>query len=288
MKTIDRVLSAPKSAWVGNGFPVRSMFDYIALGDEVSPFLLLDYTVPVDFEPSAIPRGVEARAHRGFEVVTLVYQGEIEHRDSTGYTGLTGPGDVEWMTVASGLVHEESHSTTFTRTGGRLELVQLWVNLPAKYKTAPPSHQAILHSQIPAASLPGASGVLRVIAGEYGGHRGPARTFSPLDVWDVHLDAGSKTTFSLPQNRRAIVVLMLGQMTLCGQITLKGVQVALLGREDVSFSIVAHQDSTFLVLSGDPLNEPVVGAGPFVMNTVDQILTARRDLQNGKFGQIAR
>ncbi len=198
MKKILGIYSSPKQHWVGDGFPVRTLFSYDSLGKHTSPFLMLDYAGPADFTPTQRPRGVGQHPHRGFETVTIVYQGELEHRDSTGSGGRIGPGDVQWMTAASGILHEEFHSDEFTRSGGTLEMVQLWVNLPAKDKLAEPGYQTLLDRDIPLVRLPDAAGSLRLIAGEYAGHKGPARTFTPMDVWDIRLNAGKSVALNLP------------------------------------------------------------------------------------------
>src|SRR6266850_2935636 len=202
--------------WVGDGFPVRTLFAYPNLGQVLSPFLLLDYAAPTTFEPSARARGVGQHPHRGFETVTIVYEGEVEHRDSTGAGGKIGPGDVQWMTAASGILHEEFHSRDFTRTGGTLEMVQLWVNLPAKNKMAAPVYQTLLAADIPSVELPDRAGRVRVIAGEFDGHRGPARTFTPMDVCDVRLNAGQPAEFTLPEGRTLALVVLKGAVLVNG------------------------------------------------------------------------
>ena len=190
MKALRQIHRSSATHMVGDGFPVRSVFGYNDLGQKLSPFLLLDYAEPHEFAPSDKPRGVESHPHRGFETVTVVYQGEVEHRDSSGGGGLIGPGDVQWMTAASGLVHEEMHSREFTRRGGTMEMVQLWVNLPAKEKSAPPGYQTLLAADIPNVALPDNGGTVRVIAGEFRSAKGPARTFTPINLWDIQLLAG--------------------------------------------------------------------------------------------------
>jgi redox-sensitive bicupin YhaK (pirin superfamily) len=204
------VYSSPRPHWVGDGFPVRSMFSHDSHGDHVSPFLLLDFAGPADFPPAERPRGVGEHPHRGFETVTIVYQGELEHRDSTGSGGRIGPGDVQWMTAASGVLHEEFHSRDFTRKGGTLEMVQLWVNLPAKDKNAPAAYQTLLNEDIPQVALPGAAGAIRVIAGDYAGHRGPARTFTPINVWDLRLQRDDAVELPLPEGHTALLVVLRG------------------------------------------------------------------------------
>jgi len=182
MRRVLGIYNGSRPHWVGDGFPVRTIFSHESLGRHISPFLMLDYAAPTTFEPATRPRGVGQHPHRGFETVTIVYAGELEHRDSTGAGGRIGPGDVQWMTAASGIVHEEFHSEKFTREGGTLEMAQLWVNLRARDKNAPAGYQTLLNRDIPSTPLPGDAGLVRVIAGTYAGHAGPARTFSPMDV----------------------------------------------------------------------------------------------------------
>src|SRR5690606_34786693 len=203
MKAIQGVYDAPPLHWVGDGFPVRSLFSYRNHGKQLSPFLLLDYAGPADFVPAEQPRGVEQHPHRGFETVTIVYHGEVAHRDSTGQGGGIGPGDVQWMTARSGIPHEEFHSESFTRAGGRVEMVQLVVSLPAKDRMTAPHYQAILKADIPVVMLPEEAGIVRVIAGNYQGHAGPARTFTSMNVWDLRLHQGKSAELSLPEGWNA-------------------------------------------------------------------------------------
>jgi redox-sensitive bicupin YhaK (pirin superfamily) len=273
--------------WVGDGFLVRSIFSYDGLGREkLSPFLMLDYAAPRNFEPATERRGVGEHPHRGFETVTIVYQGELEHRDSAGNGGRIGPGDVQWMTAASGVVHEEFHSEKFTRAGGPMEMMQLWVNLPAKDKMSPPRYQTLLDAEIPSVSLPDGAGRVRVIAGEFGGHKGPAQTFTPINVWDLRLNAGKTATLSTPEGHTTAVIPMLGRAMLNGAQAAGESQLAILDREGGEFTIGVESDATLLVLSGQPLNEPVVGYGPFVMTSDREIAQAIRDYQSGRFGRL--
>lgn len=287
MKKILGVYSAPRQHWVGDGFPVRSMFSYDSHGQHLSPFLLLDYAGPAKFEPAARPRGVGQHPHRGFETVTIVFEGEVEHRDSTGAGGRIGPGDVQWMTAASGILHEEFHSRDFTRTGGMLEMVQLWVNLPAKDKMAAPRYQTLLDRDIPSVDLPDGAGKLRVIAGDYAGHRGPAQTFTSMDVWDVRLRQGHPAGFEVPKGRTLALVVLRGTVLVNGTQIVSDSQMALLDRKGNDVLLEAKSDATVLLLSGEPIDEPVVGYGPFVMNSAEEINQAITDFNEGRFGQIA-
>lgn len=286
MRNVHGVYSAPRQHWVGDGFPVRSLFSHDRHGEHVSPFLLLDYAGPATFAPTERPRGVGVHPHRGFETVTIVYDGEVEHRDSTGRGGVIGPGDVQWMTASAGILHEEFHSEAFTRKGGTLEMVQLWVNLPAKDKDAEPGYQALLDRDIPSVDLPEKAGRLRVIAGEYEGSRGPARTFTPINVWDLRMTKGGSTSLSLPEGHTVAIVVLKGQVRVNGSAAMREADLALLDRKGGEFTVDADSDATLLVLSGEPIDEPVVMHGPFVMNTVDEIRQAMVDFQRGKFGAI--
>ncbi len=285
MKNVRAIYKAPDQHWVGDGFPVRSLFSYARQAEQVSPFLLLDYAGPMEFEPSDQARGVGVHPHRGFETVTIVYEGEVAHRDSTGAGGTIGPGDVQWMTAASGVVHEEFHSEDFTRQGGTLEMVQLWVNLPAADKMSAPRYQDILSRDIPSAELPDEAGVVRVIAGEFDGNKGPATTYSPLDVWDVRLKLGHQANFSFPEGHTLQIIALHGSVSINGE-TVNETEFASFEREGKEVTITASDDATLLVLSGEPIDEPVVGHGPFVMNTQEEIRQAMRDYGSGKFGQL--
>ncbi|MGA9422968.1 MAG: pirin family protein [Rhodanobacteraceae bacterium] len=287
MKKILGVYSAPERHWVGDGFPVRSMFSYDSHGRHLSPFLLLDYASPFAFEPAARPRGVGAHPHRGFETVTIVYQGEVEHRDSTGAGGRIGPGDVQWMTAGSGIVHEEFHSREFTRSGGTMEMVQLWVNLPARDKMSEPGYQTLLDRDIPSVELPDGAGKVRVIAGQYGGHRGPAKTFTPIDVWDVHLKQRHSAAFTVAQGRTLALIVLHGSVEVNGSEIAREAQMVMFDRNGEKVSLEANSDATVLLLSGEPIDEPIVGYGPFVMNSQEQIRQAFADYQSGRMGGIA-
>ncbi len=272
--------------WVGDGFPVRSVFDYNGLGRELSPFLLLDYAAPHVFAPGEERRGVGAHPHKGFETVTVAYQGELEHRDSSGGGGTIGPGDVQWMTAGKGIVHEEFHSAAFTRTGGTLQMVQLWVNLPAKHKTAAPGYQTLSSAQIPGVSLPENAGVVRVIAGEYAGAKGPARTFTPIQLWDVHLRAGAAVELPLAEGHTTALLVQSGRVVLEGERAAGEGDLAIYHRAGNGLTLQATADTRLLVMSGEPIAEPIVGHGPFVMNSRAEILQAFEDYELGKMGEL--
>ena len=286
MKKVQGVYSAPSSHWVGDGFPVRSIFSYQVHGKRMSPFLLLDYAGPADFAAAERPRGVGTHPHRGFETVTVVYKGEVAHRDSTGRGGVIGPGDVQWMTAGAGILHEEFHSEAFTASGGELEMVQLWVNLPAKHKMTRPDYQAIADRDIPEVALANNAGYLRVIAGNYDGHAGPARTFTPMNVWDLRPHQGGMAQFDLPDGWTTAVVVLHGTVMLNDDTIAREGQIAMFDREGTGVAIEANNDAVVLLLSGEPIDEPIVGYGPFVMNSREEIEQAMRDYQSGRFGAI--
>jgi redox-sensitive bicupin YhaK (pirin superfamily) len=273
--------------WVGDGFPVRSLFSSNTLGAHISPFLLLDYAGPHVFEPTKQRRGVGEHPHRGFETVSIVYDGEVEHRDSAGNGGVIGPGDVQWMTAAGGIIHEEYHSPGFAKTGGPFRMIQLWVNLPAKHKMAPGGYQAIQNADIPVVSLPGEAGEARIIAGDYRGTKGPASTFTPINVWDLRLKADADLTLDLPTGHTAMIVVLTGHVTIGGGQEAGEAEVVLLDREGGEVDIHADGDARLLLLTGEPIDEPVVGYGPFVMNSEAEIRTAIDDFNSGRFGQMA-
>ncbi|SIO33600.1 hypothetical protein SAMN05444166_3882 [Singulisphaera sp. GP187] len=285
MKKLVAVNREADAHWVGNGFPVRTLFSVQTLEAWISPFLMLDYAGPAEFPPSDEPRGVGEHPHRGFETVTIVYQGELEHRDSAGNHGKIGPGDVQWMTAASGVVHEEWHEQAFTKQGGILEMVQLWVNLPAKDKMSPPRYQEILDRQIPVVDLDGA-GTVRVIAGAFQGTKGPANTFTPLNVWDVRLNAGHRLELEFPAGSTTLLLALKGKAMINGVEPIGEAELAVFDREPGAVTVEAEDDATLLVMSGEPIDEPVVSYGPFVMNTQAEIRQAISDYQSGKMGHL--
>lgn len=286
MKTILGIHRSPHAHWVGDGFPVRSLFTYDNLASRISPFLLLDYAGPHDFAPTQARRGVGQHPHRGFETVTIVYQGELEHRDSTGAGGLIGPGDVQWMTAANGIIHEEFHSPDFARSGGTLEMVQLWVNLPARDKRAAAGYQTLLAGDIPVVALDGDAGRLRVIAGDYHGQHGPARTFTAMDVWDLRLNAGAALQLPVAAGRNAALVVLRGNVRINSEREAGPSSLVLLDREGVDVAVEALDGASVLLLSGEPIDEPIVGYGPFVMNSQAEIAESFDDFHAGRFGQM--
>jgi redox-sensitive bicupin YhaK (pirin superfamily) len=289
-KSVKKLRCIQRSAdrhWVGDGFPVRTLFSYPNLGPVLSPFLLLDYAGPMEFPPTDQRLGVGEHPHRGFETVTIVYAGGVEHRDSSGGGGSIGPGDVQWMTAGSGLVHEEFHGREFARRGGLFEMVQLWVNLPGKDKMAPPRYQGILSSQIPVVSLPNDQGTVRVIAGEFAGARGPAKTFTPIHVWDLRLASDQRLDLAVPNGYTTVLVVLTGTVHVHGSEAIEAAEVGLFDRAGETIRIDSANSATALLLGGEPIDEPIVGSGPFVMTTPEEIRQAMADYQNGKMGRLS-
>lgn len=286
MKTLSRIVGQASAHWVGDGFPVRNLLDIGRDAVQASPFLMLDFAGPHTFAPGSARRGVGQHPHRGFETVTIVYQGEVEHRDTAGNHGTVGPGDVQWMTAAAGVLHQEFHSQTFTANGGVLEMVQLWVNLPARAKMSAPRYQTLLDAQIPQRDLPDGAGSVRVIAGDYGDARGPAQTTTPMSVVDVRVKAGTRTTLHAPDGWTAALAVLHGRVRIDGQVV-DAARLAHFSRSDADVVVEAEQDSVLLWLAGEPLNEPIAHYGPFVMNTRAELQQAIEDFNSGKFGVMA-
>lgn len=286
MKKLAFIQRNNERHWVGDGFPVRSIFSYHDFSRELSPFLLLDYAGPHMFPPTEQRRGVGAHPHRGFETVTIVYSGELEHRDSSGAGGSIGPGDVQWMTAAAGLVHEEFHAPEFAKRGGPFEVIQLWVNLAAKDKKAPPAYQSLSNAQIPRVDLPSDTGYVRIIAGNYQGTQGPAHTFSPMNLWDIRLKADRPAEFRVPAGWTTALFVLSGRVRLPSGETVGAAELAVFDREQETFALEALEDTKLLLLNGQPIDEPVVGHGPFVMNTAAEIDQAMVDYRNGRMGRL--
>jgi len=286
-RSVLRVDAPPPMHWVGDGFPVRSLFSYVDDPASTSPFLLLDYAAPMEFEPTRDRRGVGPHPHRGFETVTLAYAGEIEHRDSAGHRGSIGPGDVQWMTAGSGVLHEELQSRAFGRRGGVLEMAQVWVNLPAKDKRTAPRYQDLTAATIPVVDLPEGAGRVRVIAGEVGGRAGPAKTWSPIQMWDVHVEPRRTARLKLPDGHTALLLVRRGPIVVGDAVRVDAEHLVRLSRTGGGFRVGAADAAVdVLVLAGAPIDEPVVGHGPFVMNTWEEITRAIHDVQAGRMGTL--
>jgi redox-sensitive bicupin YhaK (pirin superfamily) len=286
-KTIVKVTGPRGQHWVGNGFNVRQMFGYNDLGRDLSPFLLMDYAGPTEFAPAGGERrGVGAHPHRGFETVTIVYQGGVEHRDSVGNHGEIGPGDVQWMTAGTGVLHEEMHSSKFSKTGGIFELVQLWVNLPAKQKLTAPNYQTLTQAEIPRVSLAGEGGFLRVVAGEFLGSKGPAKTHTAIDIWDIALGEGANSALKVPEGHTCAIFCLKGEVLICNKELVTGPKLIIFDSLGAQINLHAKSAAKLLFLGGLPLNEPMVGLGPFVMNTDRELEQAFKDYEAGRFGSL--
>ncbi len=289
LKSVLTVQDQPRSNWIGDGFRVYDIFNYRKGAEERSPFLLLHYAAPMHFEPnhSGYPRGVSDHPHRGFETVTVVYDGEVEHRDSTGAGGVIGPGDVQWMTAGGGIMHREFHSQAFSEKGGAFEMVQFWVNLPAQHKMTPAHYQGIQAETIAEVCLPDQAGRVRVIAGELNGSKGPATTYTPMNVWDVRLQAGKTASLPQPEGWTALLLVQTGSVHVNGHEAHAG-QLVTLSREHSGLELqaAAGNDVRLLLLTGEPIDEPIVASGPFVMNTAAEVAAAYNDLTFGKFRNI--
>ena len=288
MKRLLGIQGNDQGHWVGNGFPVRTLFFYQQLGKEMSPFLMLDLAGPAEFPPTTERKGVGTHPHRGFETVTIVYDGEVSHKDSTGQGGTIGPGDVQWMTAGAGILHQEFHSDAFAKQGGVLQMVQLWVNLPAKHKMTAPGYQPISSQSIPEIELSNSSGSIRVIAGEYEGRVGPAKTFTPMNVFDIRLKKGEELVLPAPNAWNTSVVVLRGALESSGNydVIAKDAKMLMFSQEGEGIKVKALEDTVALLLSGEPIAEPIVGHGPFVMNTREEIEQAIDDFNRGAFGSI--
>ncbi len=287
VRRIDRVVAAPRPHWVGDGFYVSGFFNAIPDAQrKLSPFLLLDYGAPREFPPTAnARRGVGPHPHRGFETVTIAFQGSVAHHDSTGKGGVIGPGDVQWMTAASGILHREYHEESFARRGGTIQMAQIWVNLPRAHKMDPPGYQTITADRIGVASLPHGAGTVRVIAGEYLGVRGPAKTFTPVTMLDIRLVEEGRADIDVPARHNAALLVMKGEIAVSGETASEN-EFVVFANAGERIPVEARSEAQLLLLAGEPIEEPVVAYGPFVMNTEGEIRQAMVDFQAGKFGEL--
>jgi redox-sensitive bicupin YhaK (pirin superfamily) len=284
-KKVAAVLDAPAPHMVGDGFRVHNFFPS-GHRLKMSPFYLLDYNARINFSARKEPRGVGVHPHRGFETVTIAYHGAVAHHDSAGNSGVIHPGDVQWMTAASGILHKEYHEETFSQQGGDFQMVQLWVNLPAKDKMSPPKYQGLKNSEIAKYELPEGAGEVEVIAGEYKGLRGSASTYSPIHVYNAKLNAGGRATFSFPEAFNTGFVVIEGAVVINGDTHAAADQFIHFKNEGTQVELEAEESSVVLILSGEPINEPIAQYGPFLMNTPEEIQQAISDYNQGKFGYL--
>jgi quercetin 2,3-dioxygenase len=286
-KEVLRVYRPGSAHMVGDGFPVRNLFPSNELDQAVDPFLLLDYAGPHVFEPTDHPRGVGEHPHRGFETVTIMYQGAVAHRDSAGNAGVIGPGDVQWMTAASGVVHEELHEADWAKKGGIFQAIQLWVNLPRSQKMSAPGYQTILNAQVPNVEIAGGAGRLGIIAGAFQGHKGPARTVTPIELYDLELAPGGRAELLLPDGQNTSIFVVRGLVSANSSNDAGEAELVVCKRAGSSVVIEAREDSRLLILSGQPIGEPIARYGPFVMNTKLELVQAVEDYKAGKMGHLS-
>ena len=284
IKRVEKIVTPPPRHWVGDGFNVHGFFPHGPLtGKRMSPFFLLDYNAVTNFPPREEPFGVGPHPHRGFETVTIAYKGKVEHHDSRGGGGVIEEGDVQWMTAGSGLLHKEFHEQEYNREGGPFQMVQLWVNLPAKDKMRSAKFQAISYAEMGRVAL-GSGGEVEIIAGEFGGVKGPATTFTPVHLYNLKPKRGEKIELSFPSGYTTAILAIEGSAVINGTEKLSVNNLALLEREGEESSVEALEDGIFLVMSGEPIDEPIAQYGPFLMNTQAEIAQAIDDYQQGKFG----
>jgi redox-sensitive bicupin YhaK (pirin superfamily) len=285
-RSIEAIIAPPAPHMVGDGFRVHGFFPGERIDKKrMSPFFLMDYNSKVEFSPREEPRGVSVHPHRGFETVTIAYHGKVAHHDSAGNSGVIGEGDVQWMTAASGLLHKEYHEKEFSRKGGLFQMVQLWVNLPAKYKMTPPKYQEIIHSMMGHYQLPDDKGNIDVIAGEYKGVKGPATTFTPMHLYNARLKKGAKTELNFPSRYNTGLLIIEGSALINNEIAASD-HFVLFRNDGELITIEANEDAVVLILSGEPINEPIAQYGPFLMNTREELEQAIDDVNAGKFGVL--
>ena len=287
-KTVEFIASPREPHFVGDGFRVHN---FIPSGfrldmHRMNPFIMLDYNSPYNFPPSDKPKGVGVHPHKGFETVTIAYKGKVAHQDSSGGGGVIGEGDVQWMTAANGVLHKEYHEEEWSKKGGEFQMVQLWVNLPAKDKKSNPKYQAIKNQDIARYNLPNNVGVIEVIAGEYKDTKGSASTFTPVHLFNAKLKKGGKADFSFPSHYNTALLVLEGNIVVNGEEKTPTNHFALMGNDGENFEIEATDDALVLVLSGEPINEPIAAQGPFVMNTREELIQAFNDFNLGKFGYL--
>ncbi|MCA0431288.1 MAG: pirin family protein [Bacteroidetes bacterium] len=287
-KNVEIVAKPSEPHFVGDGFRVHNFIpSYPRMNmKRMDPFIMLDYNSKYNFPPSEIPKGVGVHPHRGFETVTIAYQGKVEHHDSSGGGGIIGSGDVQWMTAASGVLHKEFHETEWSKKGGVFQMVQLWVNLPAKDKMSAPKYQSIVNSEMAKVTLPLNAGVVEVIAGEFNGTKGSASTFSPLNILNAKLNKNGKVNFNMPSHFNTAVLVIEGEIIINNTEKVETDNLALMANDGENFTIEATENAIVLILSGEPLNEPIAAHGPFVMNTQQQLIDAFNDYNTGKFGYL--
>lgn len=286
-RTLQSIIPAPPTNFVGDGFKVHHFIpDYYLSMERMNPFIMLDYAAPHYFPPTEVQKGVGVHPHKGFETVTIAYKGRVAHHDSAGNSGIIGEGDVQWMTAASGILHKEYHEKEFSKAGGIFSMVQLWVNLPAADKLSKPKYQEILNSDIPKVQLPDDSGIVEVIAGNFEGAKGSASTFTEVHLLNVKLKAGGKANFSFNERNNTGVLVIAGSVTVNEEQNLATSEFGLFNNDGETFTISCEEDATILILSGEPIMEPIAAYGPFVMNTKQELMDAFHQFERGEFGEL--
>ncbi len=285
-KSVERILTPPPTRWVGNGFKVHNFFPGLVDVERMSPFVLLDYNSPLYFPPRDTPQGVGVHPHRGIETVTVAFRGKVAHHDSAGHGGVIGEGDLQWMTAGGGVLHKEYHEEQFNREGGEFHMAQIWVNLPRKDKFTPAKYQALVDGDIPRVTLDGGASEVKVVAGSFGGVKGIASTFSPIEMYIVTVRAGARTEIVLPENYNTGILVARGSVMVNGSHEAPADHFALFAHDGERITLEADEEALLLILSGEPLGEPVAAGGPFVMNYPEELREAWQDYWNGKFGHL--
>lgn len=288
MKTVNKIVAPKAPHFVGDGFRVHNFIPGIQGMDmkQMDPFIMMDYNSKFDFPASSIPKGVGVHPHKGFETVTIAYKGRVEHGDSSGGGGVIGAGDVQWMTAGAGVLHKEFHETEWSKTGGTFQMVQLWVNLPKAFKNTPAKYQSVANESMQRYALEDKLGEVEIIAGNYNEIQGPATTFSPVHMYNVKAKAGAKATFNFPKHYNTLLLVIEGSMKVNGGDLVPTDHLTLMNHDGEDFEVTMETDGIVLVLSGEPLNEPIAHYGPFVMNTEEELMDAFKDFQEGKFGNL--
>ncbi len=286
MKSIEKIVRPGVPHFVGDGFRVHNFIPGSSAMERTSPFIMLDYNSKYNFPPSEIPKGVGVHPHKGFETVTIAYKGRVEHGDSSGGGGVIGEGDVQWMTAGNGVLHKEFHETEWSKQGGEFQMVQLWVNLPAKDKSTPAKYQAIKNQDIPRVSVANGNGEVEVIAGEFQAIKGAASTFTPINMFNVRLKKDAETTLSFPKNYNTALLVIEGSIVVNNEHNVPTDHFVLFRNDGENIILKASDDAIVLILSGEPINEPIAAHGPFVMNTRQELIQAFNDFNEGKFGHL--
>ncbi|MCB9256697.1 MAG: pirin family protein [Chitinophagales bacterium] len=287
-RSVEKVFAPPPPHYVGDGFRVHNFIPSLEelSMERMNPFIMMDYNSKFVFPPSKKPKGVGVHPHRGFETVTIAYKGKVAHHDSSGNSGVIGEGEVQWMTAASGILHKEYHEENFSKEGGEFQMVQLWVNLPARYKMSKPKYQGITRKDLVSVALENNAGFVEIIAGEFDGKKGPAESFTPIHMYNLHLEKDGVTKLSFNENYNTLLLVIEGSITINEAIKATSDQLVLMANDGENFSIEAKEKSIVLVLSGEALHEPIAAHGPFVMNNQREILQAFHDYNDGKFGNL--